>query len=97
MATNKWGIVFHEVDTEKQEFRTLLYITGEEIRIRWTFANIKNDFQRNTGKPDCVISLIDVEDNESTVDDHPLTKEQMKSIADSLGFQLGEECIRNDK
>jgi len=93
--SEKWGLVFHEVDLENQEYKTLLYLTGTESRIKAAFENMKNQFKRHKGEPDCVISLIDVDDNESTVDDYPLTKMQMTSIATLLGFELSEECIRD--
>lgn len=93
-SVNKWGLVFHEVDMEKQEYKTLLYLTGVENQIKTTFENMKNQFKRLKGEPDCVVSLIDVGDNESTVDDYTLTKMQMTSVATLLGFELSEECIR---
>ncbi|MGG0667752.1 hypothetical protein ABE073_04400 [Lederbergia citrisecunda] len=92
--SNKWGLVFHEVDVENQEFKTLLYLTGDHIRIKYTFNNIKERFKRNTGNPECVLSLVDVEDNESAIDDYPLTKMQLESVATLLGFELSKECIR---
>lgn len=93
--SNKWGLVFHEVDVENQEYKTLLYLTGAESQMKATFENMKSQFKRHKGDPDCVVSLIDVDDNESTVDDYPLSKMQMTSVATLLGFELSEECIRN--
>lgn len=91
-APGKWGLVFHEI--ENQEFKTLLYLEGEESQIKTAFENMKSQFKRNIIEPDCIISLIDVGDNESTVDDYPLTKMQMTSVATLLGFELSESCIR---
>lgn len=92
--SNKWGLVFHEVDVENQEYKTLLYLTGVESQIKAAFENMKSQFKRHKGDPDCVVSLINVVNNESTIDDYPLTKMQMTSIATLLGFELSEECIR---
>lgn len=94
--TNKWGLQFTEIDHENQEFKTLLYITAEEKQVKATFENIKKQFKKNEGEKECVIDLIDIDDNESIVDDHPLTKMQLESVATLLGFELSEKCIRKN-
>lgn len=92
--SNKWGLQFTEIDHEEQEFKTLLYLSASEEQTKKTFENIKSKFKRYEGEAECVIDLIDDDDNESIVDDYPLTKMQLESVATLLGFELSKECIR---
>lgn len=93
IESNKWGLQFTEIDHENQEIKTLLYITAEEEQVKATFENIKKQFKENEGDKECAIDLIDVDDNESIVDDYPLTKMQLESAATLLGFELSKKCI----
>lgn len=92
--SNKWALQFTEIDHENQEFKTLLYLTASEEQVKTTFKNIKSKFKMNEGEKECVIDLIDIDDNESIADDYPLTKMQLESVATLLGYELSKECIR---
>lgn len=92
--TNKWALQFTEIDHENQYFKTLLYLTAGEEQVKTTFENLKKQFKKNEGAKECVIDLINVDDNESIIDDYPLTKMQLESVATLLGFKLSKEDIR---
>jgi hypothetical protein len=95
MSQNTWGIGFTRINTEADTFETLLELnTGNETKTRKLYEQIKAEFVRNDGEPDCLIDLLDEDD--SIVDDYPITLDQAKAIADKLGHKLkfvSRNCI----
>lgn len=96
MSQNTWGLGFTRINYEADTFETLLALNiGNEAKTRKLFEQIKDEFVRNDGEPiDCLIDLLDQDD--SIVDDHPVTLDQAKAIADKLGHKLKFEsrnCI----
>lgn len=84
---NTWGFNFVQVDTEKDEFNSLLALNvGDEEKTRNVFEEIKSLFEENTVEPDCVIDLLD--ENDDIIDDYALTLSQVKSITGLLGHQI---------
>lgn len=87
MSENTWGIQFVKINTEKNEFETLLALnTGSETKARETFNRIKTEFTENKGEPDCVVDLLDSDD--SIIDDFSITITQAKNIASLLGHSI---------
>ena len=85
---NTWGLSFCSID-EKEENNKLLELNlGTEQKAREVFDRIKNEFEQNTGKTDSIIDLIDEDDN--IIDDYPLTKHQLVTVASLLGHSLKE-------
>lgn len=93
--SNKWGLQFTEIDHEKQDIKTLLYLSADEHQVKTTFESIKSQFKRNEIAPECTLDLM-CDDGMTIVDDYPLTKMQLGSVAALLGFELNEECVGND-
>ncbi|MNC13534.1 hypothetical protein D3C76_114530 [compost metagenome] len=81
MTYNTWGLQFVKIDTQENEFKTLLALnSGSEEKAWEVFNRIKAEFAENTGEPpDCVIDLLDKDD--SIVDDFAITLAQAKTIA----------------
>lgn len=87
MGQNTWGLGFTRINTEADTFETLLELnTGNEAKTRKLFEQIKAEFVQNDREPDCLIDLLDEDD--SIVDDYPVTLDQAKAIADKFGQKL---------
>lgn len=85
MSKNTWGLRFTKVNLIEDKFESLLALNiGDEQTTRKVFEDIKEDFKENTGEPDCVIDLLDEDD--SIVDDFPITEKQATKIAALLGL-----------
>ncbi|QRV11400.1 hypothetical protein JR311_19660 (plasmid) [Bacillus velezensis] len=84
---NTWGLSFVKVDLENDRLNQLLGLNLEtEQKAKEVFDRIKNEFKENKGEPDCVIDLIDEDD--SIVDDYPLTENQIVTVALLLGHEI---------
>ncbi|MFF2532248.1 hypothetical protein ACFVS2_25395 [Brevibacillus sp. NPDC058079] len=87
MTENTWGLQIVKVNVEEGGFDTLIALNiGNEAKTRDMFNQIKNEFTKNNGEPDCVLDLLDDED--SIVDDWAITKKQAVEIASRLGHNI---------
>lgn len=85
---NTWGLNFVKVDTEKDEFKSLLVLNlGSEEKTKEIFNKIKSEFKENVNdQPDCVIDMLD--ENDEIIDDYALTFSQTQLVASLLGHQI---------
>lgn len=85
---NTWGLNFVKVDTEKDEFKSLLALNlGSEEKTKEIFNKIKSEFKENENdQPDCVIDMLD--ENDDIIDDYALTFSQTQLVASLLGHQI---------
>lgn len=87
MDKNTWGLQFVKIDIEGNKFNTLLALNiGNEIEARVSFDRIRNEFTENKGEPDCIVDLLD--ENDDIIEDFSLTGSQVISIASLLGYKL---------
>lgn len=92
MEKNTWGLQFVKINTNDNEFETLLALnSGTEEKARQVFDRIKAEFAENKGEPDCVIDLLD--DDDSIVDDFAITTDQAKTIASLLGHSIQGRAV----
>jgi hypothetical protein len=82
---NTWGLVFNCINEEKDEIVQLLGLNlGSENEARLYFDKIKTEFPSNDDQ--CIVDLVDEDD--SIVDDYPLSKEQVLEIAARFGHEI---------
>ncbi|MED3677081.1 MULTISPECIES: hypothetical protein [Bacillus amyloliquefaciens group] len=90
MQKNTWGLSFCSIDEKEQNIKLLGLNFGTEQKAKEIFDRIKNEFEQNTGKPDSIIDLIDEE--EDIIDEYPLTKNQLVTVASLLGHTIKENA-----
>jgi hypothetical protein len=82
---NTWGLIFNCINEEKDEIVELLGLNlGSESEARLYFDKIKTEFPSEDDL--CIIDLVDEED--SIVDDYPISKEQVLEIAARFGHEI---------
>lgn len=87
MIKNTWGIEFVKVNIKDDKFESLFALNiGDEAKTRALFNQIKSEFTKKEGEPDCVIDLLDEDD--SIIDDLSVTKNQVIEIASLLGHKV---------
>jgi hypothetical protein len=87
MSKNTWGLQFIKVNIEENKFDRMLSLNiGNEEETKELFYIYKSIFAENKGDPDCVIDLLD--ENDDIIDDFSVTKNQATEIALSLRHRL---------
>jgi hypothetical protein len=82
---NTWGLVFNSINEEKDEVVEIFGLNlGSESDARFYFDKIKTEFHSKDDH--CIVDLVDEED--SIVDDYPLSKEQVLEIAARFGHEI---------
>jgi hypothetical protein len=88
---NKWGLVFTQMDQEKQEFIRLIGLNfASEERAKSMFYKIKADYP--SVKEDCIVDLVD--EINDIIEDYPLSREQVEEIVAMLGHEIEETAIK---
>ncbi len=86
MTQNTWGIIITKV--EEDSFKALLSLNiGDEERTRTLFETIKEDFDENTGDPECVIDLVN--EHDEYIADYAITLQDAIEISNILGRPIG--------
>lgn len=84
---NHWHLTFTEIHVDENIAKTLLSISNTEENVRRTFGIAKAQFQSEI-ETNCIIDLRN--SNHDIIDDCAVTYQQMKNLADLLGFELSE-------
>lgn len=84
---NQWHLAFTQTNVDENITHTLLSLANSEESVRRTFGIAKAQFQ-SIDETDCVIALLD--SHHTHIDKCNVTYQQMKNLADLLGFELNE-------
>lgn len=83
---NTWGLQFTEVNHETQEFITHKALNiGDEKKTNELFEKLKSTY-KSPEESNFIIDILDEED--SIVDDHSISKEDFIKFADDLGHEI---------